>query len=142
MIRNQNSIEGRRQADLARAIRDKPEFEPVNSQLMKVVSSTAIDAANWRYLYTVRRAQVGAAATYTPAVTADTATESALSVSELSNTALAYVSYGVAKANIPAGFAPQPIPANTYVLCVPHRLTDGTLIWLIINTQAIDGVCS
>ena len=80
MIRNQNSIEGRRQGDLARAIRDKPEFEPVNSQLMKVVSSTAIDAANWRYLYTVRRAQVGAAATYTPAVTADTATESALKI--------------------------------------------------------------
>ena len=141
-MRNMNSIEGRRQSDLSRLISAADEFEPVNSQLMKVVSSTAIDAANWRYLYTVRRAQVGPAGTYTPATTTDTATEPALSVSELSNTALAYVSYGVAKANIPAGFAPQPIPANTYVLCVPHRLTDGTLIWLIINTQAIDGVCA
>ena len=51
-------------------------------------------------------------------------------------------SYGVAIGTLPAGFAPVPIPNGTYVLCVPHRITNGTLIWLIVNTQAIDGVCA
>lgn len=142
VIRNQNSIEGRRQGDLARAISERSEFEPVTSQLMKVVSYAVLSAGNYRWTYTVRRAQVGTAAGgYGAAVTSDTQQETALSVSELSNAA-AYIAYGVDKTHIPAGFAPQPIPVNTYVMCVPHRLTDGTLIWLIINTQAIDGVCS
>ena len=49
--------------------------------------------------------------------------------------------YGVAKTNIPAGFAPQQIPVNTFVVGVPWWCDDGTGIYLIINTQAIDGVC-
>ena len=137
---NRNSMEARRVRDLARALAQPAEVEPINSQLMKITDRSTIDAPTYRYLYSVRRAQVGPSATYTPDQTSDTLTEYALSVSELSNAGTT-VSYGIVKSTIPAGFAPKPIPTGTYVLCVPHRLTDGTLIWLIINTQAVDGVC-
>ena len=139
---NMNTIEGRRQGDLARVISRVEPFEPVTSQLMKVVSSIAIDSLNWRYRYTVRRAQVGATPNYVPAVTTNSATETALSVSELSNTLENHVAYGVSQTNIPQGFTPQAIPNNTFVVCFPHRCTDGALIWLIANTQAIDGTCA
>jgi len=139
---NRNSMAARRGDDLARVIAQPMEIETFSSQLMRVVSYSVIGGGNFRHIYTVRRAQVGpAAGGYVPSTTSNTLQETAVSVSELSNTS-AYVSYGVTKATIPAGFAPQPIPVNTYVMCVPHRLTDGTFIWLIVNTQAIDGVCS
>lgn len=136
---NRNSPWARRGADLSRAMAQPLEIEPITSQLMKVIARSTVDATNKRYKYTVRRAQVGPASTYTPTTTSNEVEEYALSVSELSNGT--YVSYGVTVSTIPAGFAPQPIPNNTYVMCVPHRLTDGTFIWLIVNTQAIDGVC-
>lgn len=137
---NRNAIEARRVRDLARALAQPAQVEPITSQLMKVTDRSTIDGTNFRYLYSVRRAQVGPSSGYTPAETSFTLTEYALSVSELSN-AGSTVSYGIVKSTIPAGFAPKPIPTGTYVLCVPHRLTDGTLIWLIVNTQAVDGVC-
>jgi len=34
------------------------------------------------------------------------------------------------------------IPRGTYVFIVPYRGSDGTLLWLIVNTQAIDGTCT
>lgn len=139
---NRNSPWARRGADLSRAMAQPLEIEPINSQLMKVTDRSTVSAGQFRYLYTVRRAQVGTSAGgYVPDLTANTLAESALSVSELSNAGTT-VSYGVVKSTLPAGFEPKPIPVGTYVMCVPHRLTDGTLIWLIINTQAIDGVCS
>lgn len=137
---NRNAIEARRVRDLARSLAQPAEMEPISSQLMKVTDYSTISSANFRYLYSVRRAQVGPSSGYTPDVTGNSLTEYALSVSELSN-AGTHVSYGIAKSTIPTGFAPKPIPAGTYVLCVPHRLTDGTLVWLIVNTQAVDGVC-
>ena len=136
-----NTREGRQQSDLSRALTYRPDFEPITTQLMKVISSSVIDAPNVRWLYSVRKAVVGNPATYLPGLDSDSATFQALSVSELSNTGT-YASYGVAIGNLPAGFAPVPIPNGTYVLCVPHRITNGTLIWLIVNTQAIDGVCA
>ena len=138
---NRNTIWARRQADLARVTAQPLELEPLNSQLMKVTNYTALDATNFRYLYTVRAAQVGPSTGYVPAQTGNSLEEQALSVSELSN-AGSFVSYGVLKTQIPAGFAPKAIPIGTYVLCVPHRLTDGSLRWLIVNTQAIDGTCA
>lgn len=138
---NRNTIWARRQADLARVTAQPLEIEPVTAQLMRVTNFTVIDAATWRYKYRVRRARVGNSTAYTPAlVTTDPQEDDALSVSELSN-ASDYVSYGVLKTNIPAGFAPKAIPINTYVMCVPSRTLDGTFIWLIVNTQAIDGQC-
>jgi hypothetical protein len=141
-VGNLNTIEGRRQRDLARVIAAQPPIEPVTVQLMRVTGFTGIDIPNWRYKYDVRRAQVGTPPNYVPNVTTNALVEPALSVSELTNTVGNYVSYGVLQATIPAGFVPQPIPVGTYVLCVPHRGTDGALVWLIVNTQAIDGVCT
>lgn len=138
---NRNTVWARKASDLARVTAQPLVVEPVNSQLMKVTGYTAIDAANKRYLYTVRAAQVGPASGYVAAQTGNSLEEQALSVSELSN-AGSFVSYGVLKSAIPAGFAPKAIPIGTYVLCVPHRLTDGALRWLIVNTQAIDGTCA
>lgn len=138
---NRNTIWARRQADLARVTAQPLPIEPVTSQLMRITDFSVIDAATWRYKYKVRRARVGDAAGYAPAlVTTDSQTDDALSVSELSN-ASDYVSYGVLKTNIPQGFAPKAIPINTYVMCVPGRTLDGTFIWFIVNTQAIDGQC-
>ena len=138
---NRNTVLSRRADDLARVISQPMEMEAISSQLMKVVTYSVIAGGNFRHIYTVRRAQVGpASGGYAPTTTSNTAQETAVSVSELSN-AGNYVSYGIDKSNIPAGFAPQPIPTGTYVMCVPHRITDGTLIWLIVNTQAVDGIC-
>lgn len=140
---NRNTVWARKSSEIARAVSQQPRVEPISSQLMKVISSTVLDAANYRWVYTLRRAVVGPAGTYVPSTTSDPLQETGLSVSELSNGVLpAFVSYGVGRANIPAGFAPQPIPNGTYVMTVPHRLSSGSLVWLIINTQAIDGVCS
>lgn len=136
-----NTREGRQQSDLSRALTYRPDLEPITTQLMKVISSSVIDAPNVRWLYSVRKAVVGNPSTYLAGLDSDSATFQALSVSELSNTGT-YASYGVAIGTLPAGFAPVPIPNGTYVLCVPHRITNGTLIWLIVNTQAIDGVCA
>ena len=126
---------------MARTVAQPTQIEPISSQLMRVTNFTVIDALTWRYKYKVRRARVGNSTAYTPElVTTDTQEDDALSVSELSN-ASDYVSYGVLKTNIPQGFAPTAIPINTYVMCVPSRTLDGTFIWLIVNTQAIDGQC-
>jgi hypothetical protein len=135
-----NSREGRQQSDLARALTYRADFEPLNTQLMRVISHSNIDAANFRYLYSVRKAVVNSSG-YAGGNDSDPATFNAISVSELSNTGT-YVSYGIAVGTLPAGFAPVPIPNDTFVLCVPHRMSNGTLIWLIVNTQGIDGVCS
>jgi hypothetical protein len=138
---NRNTVWGRRPADMARTVAQPTQIEPISSQLMRVTNFTVIDALTWRYKYKVRRARVGNSTAYTPElVTTDTQEDDALSVSELSN-ASDYVSYGVLKTNIPQGFAPTAIPINTYVMCVPSRTLDGTFIWLIVNTQAIDGQC-
>ena len=138
---NRNTIWARRQADLARVTAQPLPIEPVTSQLMRITDFSVIDAATWRYKYKVRRARVGNSTGYVPGlVTTDPQTDDALSVSELSN-ASDYVSYGVLKTNIPQGFAPKAIPINTYVMCVPGRTLDGTFIWFIVNTQAIDGQC-
>lgn len=138
---NRNTLWARRQADLARVTAQPLQIEPVTAQLMRVTNFTVIDALTWRYKYRVRRARVGNSTAYTPALSTDTQEDDALSVSELSNGS-SYVSYGVLKTNIPAGFTPKAIPINTYVMCVPSRTLDGTFIWLIVNTQAIDGQCA
>lgn len=127
-------------SDLSRARRigDEP---AVWLKLAKVISSTHITGSDKRYVYTLQDAVVGATPGYAPQLNSNSITYNALSVSELSNNALASYSYGVVKANLPAGFAAVKIPDGTYVVVTPHRCTDGALVWLIINTQAIDGVC-
>jgi hypothetical protein len=66
----------------------------------------------------------------------------AFSISELGNTANVY-SYGVPNAHLQTGIVPVRIPNGTPVLCwVPFRLgNNGNQHYLIINTQAITGIC-
>jgi hypothetical protein len=64
----------------------------------------------------------------------------AMSISELGNNN-GYYSYGVDPANLPVGFAPIQIPIDTPVLCWAMRRLNGSSMYLIINTQAIDGSC-
>jgi len=128
--------------DVDRARRDVPQVEPVPYKLCKVTSASAISGQDKRWLYTVKEATIGAASPYTPGLSVNAPSYSALSVSELTNGASAVTyAYGIVKANIPAGFAAVQIPLNTFVLCVPWWKDDGTGIYLIVNTQAIDGVC-
>ena len=105
--------------------------------LFKVTASTQIGVTN-RWVYTVQKAVVGSTTSYIPQVD-EAINEEAVSVSELSNGT--YLAYGVTAANIPSGFSVVKIPNGTYVECVPHRRSDGSFVWLIVNTQAIDGTC-
>ena len=109
--------------------------------LMKVTEATAISGATSRWKYTVQPARVGAAPTYTPALEVEIDAD-ALSVSELSNDATSRFSYGVDPTNLPGSFDAVQIPVGSYVLCVPHATADGAFIYLIVNTQAIDGECT
>lgn len=106
--------------------------------LGKITAATAI--SNFRWTYTWDEASITGS---TPAVRTDGLTDqTALSVSELSNGATPTTyAYGVPSGDLPAGFAPKAIPVGTYVILSAFRLTDGTLRWLIINTQAISGTC-
>lgn len=109
--------------------------------LMKVTAASAISGATSRWKYTVQPARVGAAPTYTPALEVAISAD-ALSVSELSNDATSRFSYGVDPTNLPGSFDAVQIPVGSYVLCVPHATADGAFIYLIVNTQAIDGTCT
>ena len=109
--------------------------------LMKVTAASAISGATSRWKYTVQPARVGAAPTYTPALEVAIDAD-ALSVSELSNDATSRLSYGVDPTNLPGSFDAVQIPVGSYVLCVPHATADGSFIYLIVNTQAIDGECT
>ena len=109
--------------------------------LMKVTAASAISGATSRWKYTVQPARVGAPPTYTPALEVAISAD-ALSVSELSNDATSRFSYGVDPTNLPGSFDAVQIPVGSYVLCVPHATADGAFIYLIVNTQAIDGECT
>lgn len=132
----------RRAQDFDRASREFPQEEPLWGCLAIVTGSTAITTGvgGYRWLYTWTEAQVGAAPNYLAAAKTGGISGQAISVSELGNT-LTTVAYGILLANIAAGFAPVKIPTNTPVWVVPHRQTNGNLLWLIVNTQAIDGAC-
>lgn len=128
--------------DLNRAQRQYPHPSPYYPTLMKVTAASAIAGQDKRWLYTVVEATIDTGASYSPALSVNTGSYSALSVSELTNNmATNTYSYGVAKANVPAGFAAVQIPVGTYVMCVPYWRSDSSPIYLIINTQAIDGTC-
>ena len=109
--------------------------------LMKVTAASAISGATSRWKYTVQPARVGEAPTYTPALEVEIDAD-ALSVSELSNDVTSRYSYGVDPTNLPGTFDAVQIPVGSYVLCVPHATADGAFIYLIVNTQAIDGECT
>lgn len=135
----------RQTSDLSRVASATRPLPPITHKLAKIESSSLISTTDKRYLYTVSEYVVNESTPFAPVASANTATLTALSVSELSNgtnPATGYYSYGVSKATLAGtGFVATVIPNGTFVLMVPHRKSSGTLVWLIINTQAIDGVC-
>lgn len=127
--------------EVERFLTSQPSFAPREATLLKVISSTDIGVGGYRYLYTVRLAVVGSTAYYVPQED-EAVNMAAISVSELSNALLSAYAYGVPLADIPGGYFPVAIPNGTYVVGVPHRRSDGSFVWLIVNTQAITGECN
>lgn len=125
------------------------EFEPRTFDaesalvLARVTGATPIPSAWARWVYTCEETWVGTAPLYVRAARPSGRTfDVCLSVSELgNNTPPTSISYGVSSVNLLGSFGPVRIPDLTPVVLSPHRMSDGTLIWLIVNTQAIDGTC-
>lgn len=66
----------------------------------------------------------------------------AFSISELNNTS-GFYSYGHDSNDFPAGISPKKIPTDTPVMCCPcYNTTDGSFVYIILNTQAIGGPCA
>lgn len=106
-----------------------------------ITGSVAISPGTaFRWEYTWTEATINGS---TPLAKTDgLATQTAYSVSELSNVpAPSYYSYGVPSGDLPATFTPKVIPNGTFVILSSFRRSDGSLLWLIINTQAISGQC-
>lgn len=131
---------------------NRNQLEPEELILCKVVSASLItgtgdDFSNdYMWLYYVAPITVS----YTPnnfptiAQRSNDVQWEAFSISELGNIgSSSTVSYGVPLTDIPAGFEPVRIPNGTPVICCRFRtINHGQVIYLIINTQAITGVCA
>lgn len=134
----------RRQTDLNRVANQRDDYPPDSMLVLGVVTgATQLGSAGaYRWTYDVTEAwMVG---TGYAAKSGGRSLSPAYSVSELStaNVVPQVVGYGTVVANLPAGFVPVRIPNGSAVILSPHRKSDGTLVWLIINTQAIDGICT
>lgn len=134
----------RRESDIARVTNETPDYPPDSMLVLGVVTgATQLGSAGaYRWTYDVTEAwMVG---TGYAARTNGRSLSPAYSVSELSTANLIpqVVGYGTVVGNLPAGFLPVRIPNGSAVILSPHRKSDGTLVWLIINTQAIDGICT
>jgi len=127
--------------DVHRVRTDLPVYEGPALRLFKVINASAIAGQDKRWKYGLQRVVVQPESSSYVAVNSGTTTRTlGISVSELSNPGTSY-SYGILASNIPTGFAAVRIPTGTIVAAFPIKLTDGNLLWIIINTQAIDGVC-
>jgi len=141
MSRGKRSVLGRGEADIERVRTKVYVPPPVEGLLVKIGSSSAIASNPYMFLYEWSECQVDA--NYRPVVKTNGLGGLAISISELGNYGTAYVAHGVANANIPAGFAPVKINSGAMAWIVPSRRdTSSALLWLIVNVQAIDGVCS
>ena len=134
----------RKRVDIDRVTHSIPGFEQESMLNLGIVTgATQLGAAGaYRWTYQVTQAWMQGAG-YVPRPNG-LSFSPAYSVSELSTANLVpqVVGYGTIVANLPAGFVPVQIPVGSAVVVTPHRKSDGTLVWLIINTQAIDGVCA
>jgi hypothetical protein len=131
------------QTDTARAATAVPQFGLMGRglTLFRITGATAISGQDERYLYTMRESVPrNAANSWVPVDSQNLPVALGLSLSEMSN-ALSHYSYGVEKSNLPVGFGAQRIPDDTIVAAFPIQLKDGGSAWVIVNTQAVDGVC-
>jgi hypothetical protein len=138
LISGAKSTVARGQADIER-VRRWTLHDPPSSGLLAIVTGATGTAVPYQWLYSWAEAELVSASPYTVASKALGVQGNAVSMSELGNGAR--VAYGVTVANIPAGFAPAAIPNGTPIWIVPWRQNNGSLLWLILNTQAIDGAC-
>jgi hypothetical protein len=127
------------QSDLDRVARSMPAFERRSFVLGRITAATVLDAASYRWTYSWSEAILTTAG-YANKTTGLSGT--AVSLSELSNSATGRVSYGVNPTNLAGtGFTPVAIAVGTLVLLLSVRQLNGSQRWIIVNTQAIDGVC-
>lgn len=120
-------------------------FAPESELVLAKVTEVFPISGTWgRWRYTCVEAWVGASPSFVPAARPNGRTfVNCLSVSELSNLPPAsFLSYGVSTVNLLGSFVPVAIPVGTTVCLSPHRNSLGALVWLIQNTQAIDGTCT
>jgi hypothetical protein len=138
------------QADVRRDYKRKHALENDSWIFAVITGATAIESPNDKYMweYTIAEAEFTQTAGSYPVIQARTGgiTGTAFSVSELGNTTNTF-SYGVGLNGVaqftavPPTIFPVKIPNGVPVLCMPWRKTDGTFIYLIVNTQAISGTC-
>lgn len=146
MIGRRDQLDRRRE-DIDRATRDRRQFEPAPMLVLGSITAAMQLPDNnqfrWRYSVAEIWMKAAPATGYELRPNGLTITE-AFSVSELGNFPSPPItfSYGITYANIPVGWQPVRIPDNTPVILSAHRAADGRLVWLIINTQAIDGICA
>lgn len=133
----------RRETDLARVTNEMADYPPDGMLTLAIVTDATVlgSALAYRWTYTCQEAWLVNSLGQTPVLRSPGRTfHPCYSMSEMSNGF--QVSYGVTLANLPAAFTPQRIPSGFGVILSPHRRSDGALVWLIINTQAIDGICT
>ncbi len=132
------SQQARTLSDAERVRRMQFDHTPSNG-LLAIITGATGTAVAYQWLYNWSEAELVSASPYSVAAKALGVQGTAVSMSELSNGAK--VSYGLTVANLPAGFQPVRIPDGTAVWIVPWRQNNGALLWLILNTQAVDGSC-
>jgi hypothetical protein len=133
----------RRERGIDRASRAPDPNVPLHGLLVKITAATPLGTAagDWRWRYAFDSIDIGDAPNYEPTVKTYPTSDYAISISELGNSAT-NAAFGVDPSGLPTGFEPRQIPIGTPVWVVPYRNTEGTLVWLILNTQAIDGACT
>ena len=139
---DKKNIANNRPADIANFCRPQPP-KPNPFRLMYVVSSTAISGSSYRWLYKLQPARLGNSPSYdAAAILTELDTYNGLSMSEMSNDiGSATCSYGVTLVNLPTGIVPVKIPSETFVLAMSTTTLDGAQVYIIVNTQALDGPC-
>lgn len=124
-----------------------PSFTPEAQLVLGIVTDfTAVIGGTYRWRYTVKEAKLEKNTTpqqWVASAKTNGIVVQALSVSEMSNAVSGgNYAYGVPASELPAGWTPRRIPTGTIVVMAPWRAWDtGENIWLIINAQAISGVC-
>jgi hypothetical protein len=140
LISGRSSQQFKQRSDIERVSKELPSLPPSFGMLAIITNSTAHASNPYMWTYEWTEALVGA----NDRIVAKTQglTGVAFSISELGNYGTSRCSYGVIVANIPAGFAPVKIHTSAAVWIVPTRRHDTSILqWLIVNTQAIDGIC-
>lgn len=113
-------------------------MKDVSEIVLGIIISSAAGPKDQMFLYQVKPALLNS--TYDIVAKESSTASTAVSLSEVSNST-AYYSYGVPKTDLPTGFTAKAIPDGTAVVMRNNRMSTGTFVYLILNTQAISGAC-